>query len=134
MKILLTILGFIGLFFGINAGIDVLPVSGIPAYLIALVTLFAGAAVLFRAVDYIIKDNKPAELNGEEVKAFFTSKIFWLAALLFASQVIEGVFGIAIDEETRNTIVELDWNNVGAAAISIVIMAIRKYDILKLLF
>lgn len=74
---------------------------------------------------------RPANLSSTEVKKFFQSKIFWLALISFVSVVAKGLFQVEIDIETQTEIVNLDWGNILQAIISVLLIAIRKYDLLK---
>jgi len=76
---------------------------------------------------------KPSNLSMDEVKTFFSSKIFWLSLFTFVATTAKGLFGIDIDLDTQNEVLNLDWTNVIPALGSVLIIAVRKFDILKLL-
>lgn len=130
-----TVLGsfLIGLFYALvlwllpKVGIaNIFVLAGIATFVLVL-----GTKAIFTLVDNLLPP--PEALTGAEVKAFFTSKTFWLSLVSFISVAIQGLWAVEIDPATQIEIVELDWTNVLQAVVSVIIIAIRKFDILKLI-
>lgn len=77
---------------------------------------------------------QPSNLTKDEVKSFFTSKIFWAAFLNLIFVVLNGLVGWVASPDTAEMILALDWTQVPQALLSVVIIVLRKTDILKKLF
>lgn len=100
------------------------------------VLAFSAAFLVLTVVSMQIYDRvfpKPKNLTSGEVKTFFESKIFWLAVINLIAVVANGLFKLNIDPDTQASIVSLDWSNIGKAVISLLLIVIRKVDILKML-
>lgn len=79
------------------------------------------------------KPDAPANLSMLEVKSILQSKIFWLAVLNLIAVMIKGLFNITIDTATQTEIVNLDWSNILQGVFSLLLIVIRKYDVLSLI-
>ena len=97
------------------------PVSG---------AIFYGA---FMLIDYLFPDTKPANLSTADLKSLLQSKIFWIALLNLVAVMLKGLFNISIDDTTQMEIINLDWSNILQGILSLALIVIRKYDILKLI-
>ena len=131
LKIVLTVLGY-AVFAALAVFILPMVGGGFLPWIIFTVAMVVFSRLLFNLIDGLVKNpNEPQNLTAGDVKSFFASKTFWLAALMFISSILNGLFGVEIDEETQTEIVNLDWSNILQAFASVLILAIRKYDILK---
>lgn len=102
----------------------------------ASVILLTLSVVLTTKLVFVITDSifpQPSNLTIEDVKSFLLSKMFWLAALNLIATMLDGLFGITLDLDTQQEVLQLDWTNVFRALVSVGLIAIRKFDILKLL-
>jgi hypothetical protein len=90
---------------------------------------FIGIWVTFKIYDGMYP--QPANLSAGEIKAFFFSKIFWAAFLNFLFIMLRGLFHVEITPEVGKEIINLDWTNIGQAALSVLIIVLRKTDIIK---
>ena len=112
----------------------ILAVSYLPDLYITIGVGLIGSLVLTKLVFVIVDEiYPPNQVLVKDAKSFFNSKIFWLALLNFLSAVVEGLFSLVIDADTLTEVVNLDWTNIIRALGSVVVIVIRKYDILRYL-
>jgi len=100
-----------------------------PEAILTLMAVFAASAGVFKG----FQDPVPAALSTSEIKVFFKSKIFWIALLNLVSVCLKGIFNIDLDVETQTEILSLDWTNLIQALLSVALIVIRKFDVLKYL-
>lgn len=131
-KIVLTAILLSFAFFGINYIVDnILHLSRIQISIIVPIAFVLITKLSFNLVDFLFPPTN--NLSTEQVKSFLKSKIFWLAVLNLVAVLLKGLFEIEFDIETQEEILNLDWSNILQAIISIFIIAIRKFDLLKFL-
>ena len=75
----------------------------------------------------------PRNLSKDEIKSFFQSKIFWAAFLNLVIVMLQGLFKFTVGEGAAEMILSLDWSMLPQALISVVIIVLRKTDLLKFL-
>lgn len=114
-------------------GLCTLPVPTTWNLPILLVGALLVTQLTFMLTDRFIPDPSPKELSMEGVKQYLKSKIFWLAVLNFIIANLDGAFGIVVSEDIKLEILELDWTKIVQSLISVVIIVIRKFDVLKVL-
>ena len=95
-----------------------------PRLLMVGVIMYGSIVVIFD----MFKSNTPAALNGQEVKAFFQSRIFWLAFATFIASIARGLFGVDLTAEDINTLISLDWSNIITALASAGILVLRRFN------
>lgn len=112
----------------------ILPGEPVIPTIIALNIVIAFLAVwaAFKLIDVIWPE--PLKLTGAEIKAFFMSKIFWSAFLIFIIAIINGLFNLEFTQDDVGQIVNLDWGNIVQAIIAVVIIVLRKVDLFKAIF
>lgn len=108
-----------------------MPLNPIIKPFFLVIALALATALAFKIID--IQYPVPAALTAAEVKAFFTSKIFWGALLMFVFAVVDGLFDIGLGEDQATEIISLDWTNIAQAVISTVIIVLRKVDVFKVI-
>lgn len=127
---------FSSLMLAVLYGIIVYILMAIDATTVMAIVLGGAAIVGATALTFTVTDMiwpKSAALHAVDVKTFLSSKIFWLAVLNLLAVTTKGLFNIDVDPDTQFEIVNLDWTNILQAVVSILLIAIRKFDLLKLL-
>lgn len=101
---------------------------------IGFVVLFVCMGASLKIYDGATMNDRPRNLNASDIKPFFMSKIFWAALLNLMIVISQGLLNFTLDPATQEQILNLDWSLIPQALISVVIILIRKTDIIKHLF
>lgn len=129
-KVFSTVL-LVALYLGTALLVPLLGLPQVPTLCITAVVLLVGTHFIFSVYDSF--NPRPSNLGLDDVKAWFTSKIFWTGFVSFLALNLNGLLGIDVDGETQNEILSIDWSKIVPALGSVLIIALRKFDILKLL-
>jgi uncharacterized membrane protein len=101
---------------------------------VGFVILFICMGASLKVYDGATMNDRPRNLNAEDIKPFFMSKIFWAALLNLILVISQGLLNFSVDEATQEQILNLDWSLIPQALLSVVIILIRKTDVIKYLF